>query len=388
MEKPKKRTKPRAIGCRRLFLMACIALGLICSLPFVLTSPELQWHIDHNIKQPVITPAPAIKESDLIAFTCEQNGGNLPAGVYVIPPDGSHWRQIRARPHERYEYLSWSPDGIWVAVVARSTSLLAVLPDEKYEIFRVRFDGLDSRRLTYNHLQEFDPRWSNDGRSVSFIRRGAIHKVSDNGQEISRVYNSKIKSYPWERRMFDWSSDDRRLVIIGTYGSVLFSTNPDVSDLRVLTRAETRPDAVAWAANDEQILYYSDDMRSDFKTLTVFNVTTRTEDISLKMDLIRDARWSPDSNWIAIKGRALDENEGEHIYLLDIHTGVMKYVTAISTGDIGVISWSPDSEWIAFSTYPRGGEDSRIFKIKRDGTALHQLTRIDCDITEISWSPK
>ncbi|MCY4536846.1 MAG: hypothetical protein OXE52_01305, partial [Chloroflexi bacterium] len=64
------------------------------------------------------------------------------------------------------------------------------------------------------------------------------------------------------------------------------------------------------------------------------------------------------------------------------------YVTAISTGDIGAISWSPDSEWIAFSTYPRGGEDSRIFKIKRDGTALHQLTRIDCGITEISWSPK
>ncbi|MCY4070963.1 MAG: hypothetical protein OXG60_06670 [Chloroflexi bacterium] len=388
MKKAKKRTGSRAIGCRRLFLAACIALGLLCSLPFILTSPELQWHLDHNVRPPVITPAPASKESDLIAFICEQNDGNQPAGVYVVEPDGSHLKQIHARPHESYEYLSWSRDGIWVAVVAGSHSLLAMLPDEKFEIFRVRFDGLDTRRLTYNHSQEIDPRWSNVGRSVSFITRGAIHRISDSGHEISRSYNSYIKPYPWGRRVFDWSSDDRKLVIVGTHGAVLYSTNPDGSDLGVLTRAETRPDAVAWAANDEQILYYSRDMLSDYKTLTVFNVTSRSEDTSLKMDAIQDARWSPNSEWIAIKGRALDESEGEHIYLLDIDTGAMNYVTTMSTGDFGGISWSPDSEWIAFSTSPRRGGDGRIFKIKRDGTALHQLAEIDCRIIEISWSPK
>lgn len=388
MKKAKKRTGSRAIGCRRLFLAACIALGLICSLPFILTSPELQWHLDHNVKLPVITPAPASKESDLIAFICEQNYGNLPAGVYVVQPDGSHLKQIHARPHESYENLSWSPDGIWVAVVAGSNSLLAMLPDEKFEILRVRFDGLDSRRLTYNRSQEIDPLWSNVGRSVSFITRGAIHRISDSGHEISRSYNSYIKAYPWERRMFDWSSDDRKLVIIGSHGAVLYSTNFDGSDLGVLTRAETRPNSVAWAANDEQILYYSRDLHSDYQTLTVFNVTSRSEDTLLKMDAIHDAQWSPNSEWIAIKGRALGESKGEHIYLLDIDTGAMNYLTTMSTGDFGAISWSPDSEWIAFSTSPRRGGDGRIFKIKRDGTAVHQLAEIDCRIIEISWSPK
>ena len=387
MKKAKKRTGFRAIGCRRLFAAACLALGLLCLVPLVLTSPELHWHIDNYVQPPIIAPAPASKESDLIAFICKWYGRNQPGAVYVIHPNGSHLRQIRARPHQSYAHLSWSPDGIWVTVVA-SNHAFGHLPNESFEIYRIRFDGLDSTRLTYNRLREFAPHWSNDGRSISFISRGAIHRISDSGHEISRSYNSYIKPYPWGRRVFDWSSDDRRLVIVGTHGAVLYSTNPDGSDLGVLTRAETRPDAVAWAANDEQILYYSRDMLSDYRTLTVFNVTSRSEDTSLKMDAIQDARWSPNSEWIAIKGRALDESEGEHIYLLDIDTGAMNYVTTMSTGDFGGISWSPDSEWIAFSTYPRSGGDSRVFKIKRDGTALQQLVEMDCGIREISWSPK
>ena len=387
MEQDKNRFRPRVASCRRLFVMACIALGLVCGLPFFLTSPEIQWHIDHNIRPPIITPVPASKESDLIAFICRWYGRNQPGAVYVIHPNGSHLRQIRARPHQSYAHLSWSPDGNWVTVVASNHSF-GHLPNENHEIYRIRFDGLDSRRLTYNRLREFAPHWSNDGRSISFITRGAIHTISDGGHEISRSYNSYIKTYSWDRHLFDWSSDDHRLVVVGTHGHILHSTNRDGSDLQVLTRAEKRPDVVAWAANDERIFYYNYYTRFDFKTLIVFNVRTRTEDISLQMDRIRDAKWSPNSQWIAIKGRTLDEKEGEHIYLLDVDTGVIDHVTRLETGDIGTISWSPDSEWIAFSTYPQSGGESRVFKIKWDGTALQQLAELDCRITELSWSPK
>ena len=190
MEKAKKGTGPRAIGCRRLFLAACIALGLICSLPFVLTSPELQWHIDHNIRPPIITPAPTSKESDLIGFTCTRNEGSHPGAIYIIHPDGRHLRQIHARPYARYADLSWSPDGMWVAVVI--SFVHGFLPNEKYEIYRIRFDGLDSRRLTYNHFREFGPRWSKDGKSIWFFSSGAMHKTSIDGTEISQSYDSYI----------------------------------------------------------------------------------------------------------------------------------------------------------------------------------------------------
>ncbi|MCY4019083.1 MAG: hypothetical protein OXG39_06715 [Chloroflexi bacterium] len=386
MEKAKKRTASRAIGCRRLFLAACIALGLICSLPFVLTSPELQWHIDHNIRPPIITPAPASKESDLIAFICTRNHGSHPGAIYIIHPDGRQVRQIHARSYARYADLSWSPDGMWVAVVI--SYVYGFLPNEKYEIYRIRFDGLDSRRLTYNHFREFGPRWSKDGKSIWFFSSETMHKTSVDGAEISQSYDSYIGASLLIRRPVDWSSDEQRIIAIGTYDAILSGSDPDGSDWRELTRAGMRPDAVAWSGDDERIMYFSNDVSFEFSKLVVFDVKKQVEHFSLKMNSIHDARWLPDGNWIAIKGRALDEDEGAHIYLLDIHTGVMNYITAMTTGDLGKISWSPDSEWIAFSTYPWSGGDSRIFKIKRDGTAFHQLTRIDCRIREISWSPK
>ena len=387
MEKDKKRFRPRVVSCRRLFLMACIALCLMCSLPFVLTSPELHWHIDHNIKPPNITPVPASKESDLIAFICKWYGRNQPGAVYVIHPNGSHLRQIRARPHQSYAHLSWSPDGLWVAVVA-SNHAFGLFPNENHEIYRIRFDGLDSRRLTYNRLREFAPRWSKDGRSIWFFSSGAMHKASIDGHEISQSYYSSIGKYLLIRRPVDWSSDEQRIVAIGTYDAILSGSNPDGSDWRVLTRAGMRPDAVAWSADDERILYYGHDVGFEFDTLAVFDVKKQVEDFSLKMDLIHDAQWSPDSNWIAIKGRALDEEAGIHLYLLDVDTGDMHYIPAMTTGDLGAISWSPDSEWIAYFTYPSSGGYSRLFKIKRDGTALQQLHELDCRITELSWSPE
>ncbi len=380
------RPASRAIGCRRLFAAACLALGLLCLVPLVLTSPELHWHIDNYVQPPIIAPAPASKESDMIAFICAKYG-ELPRNrLFILYSDGSGLRQLNQHHFKSYGRISWSPDGMWVAVVI--SYVYGLLPNEKYEIYRIRFDGLDSRRLTYNHFREFGPRWSKDGKSIWFFSSETMHKTSVDGAEISQSYDSYIGANLLIRRPVDWSSDEQRIIAIGTYDAILSGSDPDGSDWRELTRAGMRPDAVAWSGDDERIMYFSNDVSFEFSKLVVFDVKKQVEDFSLKMDSIHDARWSPDGNWIAIKGRALDEDEGAHIYLLDIHTGVMNYITAMTTGDLGKISWSPDSEWIAFSTYPWSGGDSRIFKIKRDGTALHQLAEIDCRIREISWSPK
>ncbi|MCY4070979.1 MAG: hypothetical protein OXG60_06750 [Chloroflexi bacterium] len=390
MEKKKRRSRPRAIGCRRLFLAAGIVLSLLCSLPIVLTLPELQWHIDHNVRPPIIAPAPASKESDLIAFICGGIYKNPRSAVYVIHSDGSQLRQIHARPRMSFANLSWSPDGYWMAVLAERDFF--VLPsNEKFEIFRIRFDGLDYKRLTYNRFREIAPRWSKDGKSISFVHRGNLHRISDNGQEISRSYRSRIVARPWDRRPFDWSADDQRIIATGNYDALVYGSDPDGSDWRVLTRTGTYLSDVAWAPNDEQIMYFGHGLGLEYSELAVFNVKEQVEEFSLKMEFIYDAQWSPNGKWIAIKGEKLDEGEGIHIFLLDVDTAVVDYVKRLDTGKLGDISWSPDSEWIAFSVYDYLFEDeyiSRMFKIKRDGRDLQRLTDMDCTIEEISWSPK
>ena len=304
-------------------------------------------------------------------------------------PNGSHLNQIRARPYESYRYLNWSPDGTWLAFVA-TNHYLTMLPEEKYEIYRVRFDGLDSRRLTYNRIIEVAPIWSHDGQSIIFFNDHTIHFISADGDEISRTHNNSVshfRSSPRGRRRIDWSSDGTRIIAKGYYDAILYGRNPNGSDMQVLTKAGMNTTALAWASNDEQILYYSNDVSFDFSKLVVFDIKDNVEQISLKMDLVVHALWSPDSRWIAIRGRALGLKEGVHIYLLNVETGDIQHKTTMSTGDFGSISWSPDSKWIAYTTNPRSGGNSRIFKMERDSASTQQLIEIDCRITEISWSP-
>ena len=392
MKKKNDRPAPRAFSCRRLFLTACIALGLLCSLPIILTSSEMHWLIDHNIRHFNITAEPARKESDIIAFICKYIGESKDHAIYTIRPDGSQLRQILTQPRRHYRELSWSPDGIWLAMVVSYIDM-PVGRLEKDEIFRVRFDGLDPRRLTYNRSEEFAPRWSSDGKSILFLRRDTIYKISSDGHEISQTYNRYIFRGFGGRPTFDLSSDGQKFIAIGYYDALLYGTRLNGADWRVLTRAGTHLAAVAWAPNNDQIMYYTFDPNYDFQKLAVFNVNEQVEDFSLEMDTVWDAQWSPDGKWIAILGNTENVESGIYLYLLDVQTSDIHRVTNDDIDLDNSISWSPDSEWIAFSNYEYsfGDEDkyiSRMFKIRRDGAGLQQLTDIDCLIDEISWSPK
>lgn len=379
------RPASRAIGCRRLFAAACLALGLICSVPLALTSPELHWHIDHNIRPPIITPASVDIESDMIAFTCRKYDEERSNSLFIINPDGSHFRQLQLHHFKRFGHISWSPDGIWLLLGAENL-VFNLWGSSKYEIHRVRFDGMDSRRLTYNHSKEVLPHWSDDGSSISFISHKSIHQISVNGDEISRYDNPHILPH-YRSHPFAWSSDNREYAF-SRHRNLYHGTNPDGSDVQVLERMKHTVEGVQWSPNNDQILYYD-----AYEKLVVYNVKTRMEDFSLKMDVTLNARWSPDGNWIAIVGQAENVESEINLYILDVQTSDIQTVTFDDIRIRRSITWSPDSEWIAFSDYAYsfGDEDryiGQLFKVRRDGRALRRLRELDCRIGGISWSPK
>jgi len=379
----------RAIGCRRLFKAACIALGLICGIPLVLTSPELHRHIDSYVQPPIITPAPASKESDMIAFTCAKYGEYPRNRLFILYSDGSGLRQLNEHHFKRYGHISWSPDGTWFVLGAKNIAF-NLWGTANNEIYRVRFDGLEVRRLTYDHYHAFFPHWSDDDGSISFVSfkdisfRG-IHQISVNGDEISRTDNTHIGPRFWAHP-FAWSSDNQKYAF-SPYFFVAYGSNPDGSDLQELEEMKDGIQGIEWSPNNEQILYYD-----SYDKLVVYNVKTRKEDFSLNMDVTLDARWSPDGNWIAIVGQTENAGSGIYLYLLDVQTSDIQTVTIDDIRIRRSISWSPDSEWIAFSDYDYlfGDEDKYIgqmFKIRRDGRDLQQLAKLDCRIGELSWSP-
>ena len=389
-------------GCVKQILTCSLALILVLSpcafflfAPLIYRVSEVQRFID-GVKQLTSFSTLAQKESDLIAFVCHHRRG-YGSNLYTVHPDGKQLRLLRSSFSTIQYSLDWSRDGIWLAMNMK---------DEGYwdwnrhwgwelfgsEVYSIRFDGWVIRRLTYNRYDEHDPRWSKDGTSI-FFDSGGLHSVSANGGEIKQINQLSRGSYSLSQNGLLLSIEHNR-----TGDPALdYSLHRDASGLTFLVKPEAPiafNDPQQWSRNDEAFLYFD-----GYTGLAVFNMKTL-----LRVDVPRwgigPGRLSPDGKWVAATSVRKDnpaygewirinDDESPHdrsrryLYLLDMDTGQLKafihYIKYVGT------TWSPDSEWIAFVS---SSNDGQLFKIRRDGTGLQQLTELDCHITEISWSPK
>jgi Tol biopolymer transport system component len=98
---------------------------------------------------------------DLIAFT-SYRGGNY--DIYTIRPDGTELRRLTHSPGND-AHCSWSPDGKWIAFASseggfKDEAMLHPYNPQPYgEVFVMRADGSDIRRLTDDQYEEATPSW-------------------------------------------------------------------------------------------------------------------------------------------------------------------------------------------------------------------------------------
>jgi Tol biopolymer transport system component len=110
----------------------------------------------HNDNFPAWSP-----KGDRIAFATDRDGDYE---IYSIRPDGTELRRLtRSRGNDAH--LSWSPDGQWIAFASARTGFVDEVllhPDNGQangEIFVMRADGSDVRRLTENPWEDATPAW-------------------------------------------------------------------------------------------------------------------------------------------------------------------------------------------------------------------------------------
>lgn len=98
---------------------------------------------------------------DLIAFT-SYRGGDY--DIYTIKPDGTGLRRLTHSPGND-AHCSWSPDGKWIAFASaeggfKDEAILHPYNPQPYgEVFVMRADGSDVRRLTDDQYEEATPSW-------------------------------------------------------------------------------------------------------------------------------------------------------------------------------------------------------------------------------------
>jgi TolB protein len=150
--------------------------------------------------------------------------GRAPEGevyeIYTIRPDGSNQRRL-TRLGGINTYGSYSPNGKWII-------FRKVLGERNSEIWVMRADGRDPKNLTNHPAFDAWPQWSPDGRRIAFTsnRRGRgedydLYLMNSDGSGLRRLTDvaGRNTSPKWSpdgsRITFDQSASGRvRIVMI------------------------------------------------------------------------------------------------------------------------------------------------------------------------------
>jgi TolB protein len=161
-----------------------------------------------------------------IAFTSNQEpnpDGSDDYEVYVMSADGTNQRKVTDSPGDNLD-PSWSPNGTELAFQSKRH---VTADGEGYinsEIYVVKVDGTDERRLTNNTASDLMPDWSPSGEEIAYYST-LYSGVGTSGSDIL-VMNSdgtnqrKVTDTPRYDYSPDWSPDGREITFQNDYGSL------------------------------------------------------------------------------------------------------------------------------------------------------------------------
>jgi Tol biopolymer transport system component len=256
---------------------------------------------------------------DEIAYTSFQHGKG---DIYVMRPDGTDKRRLTTDP--AYDDIPmFSPDGKQIAFVSNRSGSL--------QIWLMNADGSDQHQLTHSAGTNYFPTWSPDGSRIAFRsdRDGtpSIYSMRADGSGVTRLTND---------------------------GAIDFSPNwgPDGRIVFVSNRT-TGGKASLWVMNGDG---------SDQHRLTprdfVWNETSPV--------------WSPDGKRIAFQADRDVPVGNRELYVMNADaTGLTRLTTY--PGQDNWPSWSPDGKQIAFARGPTPFRDE-IYVMNADGSHQRELT--------------
>jgi Tol biopolymer transport system component len=271
--------------------------------------------------------------------------------------------------------LGWSLDGSRVLVgTTRETN--------DTDLYTMRGDGTDVRRLTDTPAYESAPAWSPDARRVVFVGPGtgahprtALWMANADGRSRKRLTDAPLGS---EDRDPAWSADGSRVVFVrerspsGVGEGELWTVRPDGTGTRRLAAPAGELYAPAWSPDGSRIAF----ARVAALNAAVWLVNADGSGLRLLTSALFAARpsWSPDGTRLAFV-------DGDRVWTSNADGSGLTAIAEGAEWPAGAAAWSPDGTRIAY-----GGKDGDIHSVAATGGDDVNLTHSRGRDLDPSWS--
>jgi dipeptidyl aminopeptidase/acylaminoacyl peptidase len=317
----------------------------------------------------------------------------LPAFHAILAADAPKKRAITLDDLARIERVgapAISPDGAWVVY---TVSQIDTKEDKgQTHLWMVKWDGSAQIQLTYGKEGASSPKFSPDGKYISFMSsrpgptKGSQVWVMDRrggeAEQLTNITDQSIQGY-------SWSPDAKKLLL-----TLRPKNEPDEPE-EGKPPAPPKPIVIDRYHFKQDVQGYLRD--NEWDSLYLYDLSTKkAEKLTTGKNVNEEgAVWSPDGGWIAFTSNQdpdPDRSNNTDVFVVAPKPGsAARRLTAWTGPDGGRLAWSPDSKSIA---YTQGAElklleysQSKPAVVTLDGSVSYPAAKFDRSVRDPIYSP-
>ena len=337
----------------RISLMSYFVVGIIFTLMACTeNTPKPTPHIPINtseivnIRTPTFTPTPSLTQ--LSPSPVSTFSGTIALAVVshshspVVLLDLENG-VIKDLSNYGYYSISWSPEGQWVAISGG-------IPRTQHppNIFLVKSDGSETKRLTNSYESEQYPSWSPDGNFIVYSHsKGMPTELAIVQPETGVTYS--LTSTIGDEYFPSWSPDSKKIAYAYSENNdsplQLWIIDSNGKNAHLLLDQPTISGKIDWSPQEPYIAFISGNLRGGCGDIYLINTDDGSHSRLTHSMCVNSLTWSPDGGYIAFASKDINASGqilhfSSQVYIIDKSGNNLTKITDEKEWRIDDIDWS------------------------------------------------